>query len=93
MEIFAFVFYLNFQKGRKGKNKHREKTYCKFVFTFSPFNYQVRSITRTKTLPNASTANRIMPEHSMSTRSQKVTACASYLRHQHQNYFHQNPGS
>ena len=93
--IWESLFCLLPRLSSKGKEKiNTGKRFCsKFVFTFSPFNYQVRNITCTKTLPNASTTNRIMSEHCISTRSQKVTTCTAQLRHQHQNYFHQIPGS
>ena len=93
--IWESLFCLLPRLSSKGKEKiNTGKRFCsKFVFTFSPFNYQVRNITGTKTLPNASTTNRIMSEHCISTRSQKVTTCTAQLRHQHQHYFHQIPGS
>ena len=57
---------------------------------FNPLTVKSIILRAQKLRPNASTTSRMMPENCIGTRSRKATACAACLRHQHQNYFHQN---
>ena len=55
MQSFFFCPLRKFSSEEKEKINTVKRLCSKFVFTFSPFSYQVHNITHTKTLPNDST--------------------------------------